>query len=1739
MQIDENNPAVEASHVELSFKDQYLSRSDLWRMAVMELADRTVYQGQMVLFLGSVKAQVTSVFVDGQKARSAFFGRNTRPIFRSESARYVLFIQMAREMWDFDSDGSGEIMFNKVVNGFLPALFKKWVSLKVKHLVSIVLFSRVEYDTGLSTELASIAAQDGYYTGRQSSGNRRPYKDFYRVVVSEMASVEWTKILYQLKRELNFFRRDISVYHQKATAAFPMPEEETSANRIKAEPSRAIYGNVLEAINMATTLFAHDYIDRDLMRTGVSIIVITPSPGVFEVEYDSLQRTTEALAGNGIGIDLICVPKIPLHSVPLFRYRNPLYHENPQGKPRLVLSHGSTPKHSTPAPGSYSSLAGSFSPSKSTELTPRGNSASSNLSRDEWCFALPHWLHISYWTGTAEEALSYQGIAVSVSDTAQKRYDDEFVIRCRMYDLQMRSVLETNEIETSLLHTDPDFPQKALHSGYMARTHKPGDNGSRIKNAKLPPTLFDHVYGFQKFSADKHSRSGTKSLWKQLQEYDEAKARMPKSRKAAARPTFTREVDDVVRRRRSEDVGILGSSFNERKGSVSTLIMPSLQSSTAISEQPERPSRASNLNTRSTTSLSSNLSPTKQPRFMRQISIGQRGFGIAPPKAATAELSTETASASRSGAAPANTGLTPAKTPQRPTSRQTTSSGSLTPSAEAFGQQTYKPEHPPAAGTPTRPIVISNAQHSLDSTNLVPGSRLASTLRAEQPGEDRDVKHSNVIRADDVQKIYNSKLLAGALPELPSTLSPNAALSPWLTILNPSNPNANRVDVSTLYSRWQHVFPRPSEMRIMKWKSLCSPAAVPLTTEYFPTRAQLDSEYQRHPYNVSQDVDDELNEEVKSRGELLRELVGMRFSQGFQVIIGPSIAKSLGQKQLKIAGVFARHNTVEDGSSIFMSVGNTIHQLSCVNGTEVEVNIFNRKPTESIHNLTDPNRIYKPAIRTLLDRDYETHEFDYAGMQRSARNWNYIDAFIAGHNDRLTEDLRFWRARFVLIPVVDRSALPPVAGNTDNEEEIRLEGIRKLAHLWIKHRYVPPEERRFQNAAGRRTKIQNPPDIVYRTDDASVVIAQELETLPLLESQEGGLRKGQLLVGRQRFNSKNFSMAAVAEAMQQPVENGGVRMQNRRWHLRLHYNCFIGSDMTSWLLDNFEDLEDRDQAEALGRKLMISDEDRAKDKNKEKEKGKEVEKEKDGDSRDLPKKESGLFVHVEKRHPFRDGQYFYQIVGEHAKPHPGWFNSRRKDMAAPATPISETMSPRPGPPRPTSINGESSPTSGPVTPTPSAVTGKKPRVVLSRSMKYDVDHRKRSYRPEVIDLHYDRLHHPDNCYHIRIDWMNVTAKLVEDALEGWAREAAQYGLRLVEVPIAEACTITGANPFRRPYLIKLALPPPNKRPTTYFDPGALAPRAQPGRHFYQKAILKRFDFVLDVEAASSFPSNVDVSYSYGKPDFKYTQYIHRSGVIIAEITDEGNFLVLANRLYGNRAASAREKEMQKERHEQQQQQQQVQQPQQPQQQPQGPTERGGGAGSQRGAHFSTYAPYGITETSPVSSPVVRPNFFASPAVRPTNISAPPPPPSSEHCAATAPVKSPASGEPEAIKDEFEAFCLDAPALDAFYRELLERPPPPPPGATPRTIAVAPLASGGQGNVPDISIPSLGLPPGILTAGSDASGSPRVGSPAFSMSASQLLRRGSVQDGILGLRIGGAGGGGSGDARGADGRDRPS
>ena len=256
-----DDDAHSASHVEIAFRDAYLTRADMWRLVVSELAGKSMYKGQKVIFMNTIKAQIKAIYHQGLKQQSAFFGSDTKPVFRSESARYVLFIQMSREMWGFDTDGTGDIMFHKVVNGFLPELFRRWDEIGAHHLVSIILFTRMEYDQPLVASFEPTSVEPGFLHSGYDSHNPH-HKDFYRVLVSDMASGQWAAILEQLKRDFKTFLRDVSIGPSNVANLTLLGRDSTphyskgAKDVISGKPTSASKGNILEAINVASSQFS-------------------------------------------------------------------------------------------------------------------------------------------------------------------------------------------------------------------------------------------------------------------------------------------------------------------------------------------------------------------------------------------------------------------------------------------------------------------------------------------------------------------------------------------------------------------------------------------------------------------------------------------------------------------------------------------------------------------------------------------------------------------------------------------------------------------------------------------------------------------------------------------------------------------------------------------------------------------------------------------------------------------------------------------------------------------------------------------------------------------------------------------------------------------------------------------------------------------------------------------------------------------------------------------------------------------------------------------------------------------------------------------------------------------------------------------------------------------------------------------------------------------------------------------
>lgn len=158
-----------------------------------------------------------------------------------------------------------------------------------------------------------------------------------------------------------------------------------------------------------------------------------------------------------------------------------------------------------------------------------------------------------------------------------------------------------------------------------------------------------------------------------------------------------------------------------------------------------------------------------------------------------------------------------------------------------------------------------------------------------------------------------------------------------------------------------------------------------------------------------------------------------------------------------------------------------------------------------------------------------------------------------------------------------------------------------------------------------------------------------------------------------------------------------------------------------------------------------------------------------------------------------------------------------------------------------------------------------------------------------------------------LDWLATTPRLIREALNRWSSLAEGHGMKLVQVPIAEASKQYLSHPFDKPQHIRLSARPPERAPVTpYLTPHSPKSRNTEDPAHYHKALLRKAGFVLDLESASSFSAKLDITYSWGRPDYEMTQFVHKSGLALVQISNdpEYDFLILPNRLAVLRASLA-------------------------------------------------------------------------------------------------------------------------------------------------------------------------------------------------------------------------------------------
>lgn len=125
-------------------------------------------------------------------------------------------------------------------------------------------------------------------------------------------------------------------------------------------------------------------------------------------------------------------------------------------------------------------------------------------------------------------------------------------------------------------------------------------------------------------------------------------------------------------------------------------------------------------------------------------------------------------------------------------------------------------------------------------------------------------------------------------------------------INNPCDPAKNTIFIDSQTRRWHHVDIAHSKADLVHWKSLCTPACLPLTTDFFPSNDLLKS-YQEYTYTVSPTddatpyQDSNATERVKVEA-LLIELVSQRLSQGFQLTSVQSLVDGLSRQIVQQSG---------------------------------------------------------------------------------------------------------------------------------------------------------------------------------------------------------------------------------------------------------------------------------------------------------------------------------------------------------------------------------------------------------------------------------------------------------------------------------------------------------------------------------------------------------------------------------------------------------------------------------------------------------------------------------------------------------------------------------------------------------------------------------------------------------------------------------------------------------------------
>ncbi|KAG7093064.1 hypothetical protein E1B28_009356 [Marasmius oreades] len=692
--------------------------------------------------------------------------------------------------------------------------------------------------------------------------------------------------------------------------------------------------------------------------------------------------------------------------------------------------------------------------------------------------------------------------------------------------------------------------------------------------------------------------------------------------------------------------------------------------------------------------------------------------------------------------------------------------------------------------------------------------------------------------------------------------SPSSA-SPTYIRANPTRPqplltNTTRHERSGgLPSRWEHMYPVLPSLHEIKWDALVTPPCLPLTVEYFPKPKELEREYDVFSYEFVVDPTEmkksfSLNPPVEVKGMspdaikkawalvVMKQMSAVRLAQGFQFVIRPANPVN-GEAEDKGRSPFHRTSsfmTAEDDVTLTPLSKGAAEVLTST-GIPVYLSMSNE-----IHRISYTGETIQ--VRRYVRRMPPTQPFEYQCLIWPKLGVGYTQQKITFNSHGLEN--YGWNRLDMLVAGYEHQF----------NESLRYWRTRFIVIPTTEAPTVTvgPSGERLNDEEARLVGIEKlaeqftklrwqPPQ--ERSNPSQAVRFLPTTLTPVDSLLDENLMEQLDLIHaagplRKKMKSEreigNMTLMAIAKAMR---EEDGVPIKTHQWHRTQFSDSFTGYDFVSWLVREFRDVSSRTQAVEWGTKLQ----------------------------------QQGLFEHARGYHGFLDGHYFYRLKGEYgvvSTPR-RWFRTRPSEDVVTRSGFYPGNAMRVLSASPRKM---------------------KKRIILSQTMVIDIDPNKRSDQAETVLLHHDIIHNPGTVFHFELQWIGTTARFIEDQLRQWNKAIEKYGLKLVEAYVGQISDVRDGNPFQSCFPVRLAIQPP-----IVPDLHRRVPEGTQTARYFEYALLRRFGFIVDVEAADLYPENVDVVYSYRRVPFKYSQFVHRTGVAFVQVLGGINgFLVLTNRLIG-------------------------------------------------------------------------------------------------------------------------------------------------------------------------------------------------------------------------------------------------